>query len=70
MGGNFEGTKLEGADFTGAKFEFVDLTDVNLSEVKGLSIDQIKKEGVKYQESNLPANIRASLSSETHVKLP
>jgi uncharacterized protein YjbI with pentapeptide repeats len=67
-GGSLKGAKLKGADFTGASFDAIALKEVDLSEVKGLVIEQIVKEGVEYEEANLPIHIRQLLSRREHIK--
>jgi len=60
-GGRLDGADLKGADFTGATFDLINLKAVDFREAVGLTLEQIKKVDVDYEQSNLPANIRGSL---------
>jgi len=61
FGGRLDGADLKGADFADAKFDLINLKAVDFREAVGLTLEQIKKDGVDYEESSLPANIRESL---------
>lgn len=64
VGGNLKGTELKGADFSGAIFDLIKLNEVNLREVEGLVLDQIRKKGVEYEKMNLPVHIQEKLLLE------
>ncbi|MGI9066573.1 MAG: pentapeptide repeat-containing protein [Pyrinomonadaceae bacterium] len=64
LGGSLDGAVLKGAYLTGASFEVINLKEVDLTEVKGLTLEQINKEGVEFDPAKLSPEIRNLLERD------